>query len=50
MTASVCKEVEAVGEEACRATTELLRAVIERIADDAHATAQMAGADEQPLC
>ncbi|MFP5389390.1 MAG: hypothetical protein ACLGG5_08835, partial [Thermoleophilia bacterium] len=29
LTASACNEVEAVGEEACRATTELLRAVIE---------------------
>jgi hypothetical protein len=50
LTASACNEVEVVGEEACRATTELLRAVIERIAGDAQTTAQLAGADEQPLC
>jgi hypothetical protein len=50
LSASACHEVEAVGEEACRATTELLRAVIERIAEDAHTTAQLAGADGQPPC
>src|SRR6476620_4852672 len=50
LTASACNEVEFVGEEACRATTELLRTVIERIADDIQTTAQLVGADEQPLC
>jgi hypothetical protein len=50
LTASACNEVEAVGEEACRKTTKLLRAVIERIADDAQTTAELAGADEQPFC
>ena len=50
LTASACNEVEVVGEEACRATTELLRTVIERIADDTQTTAQLVGADEQPLC
>jgi hypothetical protein len=50
LSASACHEVEAVGEEACRATIELVRAVIERIAGDAKTTAQLAGADGQPLC
>ena len=50
LTASACHQVGVVGEEACRAATELLRAVIERIADDAQATAQLAGADDQPFC
>ena len=49
LSASACHEVEAVGEEACRATTELIRAVIERLAEDAHTTAQLAGADGRPL-
>lgn len=50
LSASACHEVEVVGEEACRATTELLGAVIKRIADDAQATVQLAGADAEPLC
>lgn len=39
---SACREVEVVGEEACRAATALLETVIDRIADDAHATVQLA--------
>lgn len=50
LSASACHEVEAVGEEACRATIELVRAVIGRIADDAQTTARLAGADGQPFC
>jgi len=50
LSASACHEVEAVGEEACRTTIELLRAVIERIADDARTTARLAGTAGQPLC
>ncbi len=50
LSASACHEVEAVGEEACRATIELLRAVIGRVADDALTIAQLAGADGQPSC
>lgn len=50
LTASACREVEAVGEGGCRAATALLRAVIERMADDAQATAQLAGADGRPSC
>jgi hypothetical protein len=49
LSASAFHEVEAVGEDACRATTDLLRAVIERIADDAQGTAQLARADRPPL-
>ncbi len=50
LSASACHEVEVVGERACRAATELLGAVIERIADDAQITAQLARADGRPLC
>lgn len=48
-TSAYC-EVEAVGEEVCRTTTELLRAVIERIADDAQTTARLVETDGQPFC
>lgn len=47
--ASASRVVEAIGEEACRAATELVGAVIERIADDAQSTAQLARADGPPL-
>lgn len=43
LTASACHEVEAVGEEACRAAITLLEKVVDRIADDARATADLAG-------
>ncbi len=49
LTASASQVVEAIGEEACRVATELVRAVIERIADDAQSTAQLARADGPPL-
>jgi hypothetical protein len=50
LTASASREVEAVGEEACRAATALIETVIDRIADDAQATAQLAGAAGQRPC
>lgn len=42
--ASACREVEAVGEEACRAAITLIEKVVDRIADDARAAADLAGA------
>lgn len=50
LTASACREVEAVGEEACRAATALIETVIERIADDARAAAELAGVAGQRPC
>ncbi len=50
LTASTCREVEAVGEEACRAATALIEAVVDRIADDAQAAAQLAEAAGQRPC
>jgi len=50
LTASACREVEAVGEEACRAATALIEAVIDRIAGDAHAAAQLAQAAGHRPC
>lgn len=47
LTASACREVEAVGEEACRAAIALLEKVVDRIADDARAAADLAGAIHQ---
>ena len=44
LTASACREVEAVGEDACRAAITLIEKVVERMADDARATADLAGA------
>lgn len=40
LTASAYREAEAVGEEACRAATALIRAAVERMADDAGALAR----------
>jgi hypothetical protein len=50
LTASACREVEAVGEEACRAAIKLIEKVVNRIADDAHATADLAGAARHRPC
>jgi hypothetical protein len=50
LTAIACHEVEAVGEEACRAATALIETVIERIADDARAAAQLARAPGHRPC
>jgi hypothetical protein len=50
LTASACREVEPVGEEACRAAIALIAAVINRVDDDASATAELAGAaGQRPL-
>jgi hypothetical protein len=43
LTASVCREVEVVGEEGCRLATALIRTVIDRIADDVRLTGQLSG-------
>lgn len=43
LTTSACREVEAVGEEACRAAISLIEKVVDRIADDARALADLAG-------
>ena len=48
--ASTCREVEAVGEDGCRAATALIRKVIDRIADDVHAASQLSEAAGQPPC
>jgi len=50
LTASTCREVEAVGEEAGRAATALIECVIDRMADDAHAAAQLAETLDQRPC
>lgn len=50
LTATACREVEAVGEGACRAATALVEAVIERMAAEAHAAAELAAAAGQRPC
>jgi hypothetical protein len=50
LTASACREVEGVGEEACRAAITLIQKVVDRIADDARAAADLAGAARQRPC
>lgn len=50
LTASACRDVEAVGEEACRAATALIETVIDRIADDACAVAQLGRAAGNRPC
>jgi hypothetical protein len=50
LSASACREVEGVGEEVCRAAIALIGKVIDRIADDAHAAAEMAEAAGQRPC
>lgn len=50
LTASACREVEAVGEEACRATITLIEKVVDRLADDAGAAADLAGAARLRPC
>jgi hypothetical protein len=44
LTASACREVEAVGEETCRTAITLIEKVVDRIADDVRDTADLAGA------
>ncbi len=50
LTAGACREVEAVGEEACRAATALMATVVDRIADDASGAARLAEAGGQRPC
>jgi len=50
LTASACHEVEAVGEEACLAAITLIEKVVNRIADDAQAAADLAGAARHRPC
>jgi hypothetical protein len=50
LTASACREVEVVGEEACRAAITLIEKVVDQIADDARATANLAGAARHRPC
>ena len=50
LTASACGEVEAVGEDACRAAITLIEKVVDRIADDARAAADLAGAGHHRTC
>jgi len=50
LTASACREVEAVGEDACRAAITLIEKVVDRIANDARAAADLAGAARHRPC
>ena len=50
LTASACREVEAVGEEACRAAITLIEKVVNRMADDARAAADLAEAAHHRTC
>lgn len=50
LTASACREVKAVEEEACRAAITLIEKVLDRIADDARAAADLAGAPRHRPC
>jgi hypothetical protein len=50
LTASACREVEAVGEDAGRAAIRLIERVVDRMADDARATADLAGAAHHRPC
>lgn len=50
LTVSACREVEAVGEEACRAAITLIEKVVDRIADDARAAADLARAAHHRTC
>lgn len=50
LTASACREVELVGEDACRAAIALIEKVVDRMADDAGATADLAKATHHRTC
>jgi hypothetical protein len=50
LTASASREVGAVGEEACRAAITLIEKVVNRFADDARATADLAEAASRRPC
>jgi len=48
--ASACREVAGVGEEACRSATALIQTVVDRIASDVGAAAELAGVIGQRPC
>lgn len=50
LTASACREVEVVGEEACRAAITLIEKVVDRMADAARAAADLAEATHHRTC
>ena len=50
LTASACREVEAVGEKACRAAIMLIEKVVNRMADDARTAADLAEAAHHRTC
>lgn len=50
LTDSASHEVEAVGEATCRAAIALIEKVVDRMADDARAAAELAGAVGQRPC
>ncbi|HET6997797.1 MAG TPA: hypothetical protein VFI03_04335 [Solirubrobacterales bacterium] len=50
LTTSAYWEVEAIGEEACRAAIALIETVINRMADDARAVAELAEAASRRPC
>jgi len=50
LTASACREVGAVGVEACRAAITLIEKVVDRMANDARAASELAGAAGRRPC
>lgn len=50
LTDSASLEVEAVGEATCRAAITLIEKVVDRMADEAHAAAELAEAAGQRPC
>lgn len=50
LTASVYHEATAVGEDACRAATTLIRKAVERMSDDVSVAARLADASSQRAC
>jgi hypothetical protein len=50
LTASACREVEAVGEGACRAAITLIEKVVDRMAYEAQTAADLAGAAHHRTC
>ena len=50
LTASACQEAKIVGEDACRAATELIRKVVDRMSGDVDVAAQMADASRGRAC
>lgn len=50
LTSSARREVAIAGEDACRAATALIEKVVDRMADDVNAAAQLAEAASQRPC